>query len=69
MMRQSQRTRLGRRLRIEVARGVAEVVPEVEGEAVSEVVDGDVEEEEVSRLEGWKVRMDHLTRIMLRVAR
>ncbi len=48
---------------------MAEVVPEVEGEAVSEVVDGDVEEEEVSRLEGWKVRMDHLTRIMLRVAR
>jgi hypothetical protein len=54
MMRRSRRTRLGKKLQIEAVGGVVEVVPEAEGEAASEAVDGDVEVEEVSRLESWQ---------------
>jgi len=54
MMRRSQRIRPVKRLPIEVAGGVPEVVPEAEGEAVLEVVDEDVEEEGASRLESWQ---------------
>jgi len=48
MMRQSRRTRLGKRLLIEA--GEVEVVLEAEGEVVSEVADGDAVEVGVSNL-------------------
>jgi hypothetical protein len=60
MMRQNQRIRLGKKLRIEVAGGVAEVVPEAEDEVASEVVDGDVAEGGVSRQESWQRRLQDL---------
>jgi len=50
MMRRSQRTRLGKRRRIEEA-GEVEAVPEAEGEVASEAVDGDVVVGGVSRLD------------------
>jgi hypothetical protein len=49
MTRRSQRTRLGKRRRIEAVEEV-EVVPEAEGEVASGVVDGDVVVGGVSRL-------------------
>lgn len=54
MMRQSQRTRLGKRLLIEA--GEVEAVPEAEDEAVSEVADVDEEGVEASNLGLWHTR-------------
>jgi hypothetical protein len=56
MMRRSQRTRLGKRRRIEEA-GEVEVVPEAGGEVASEAVDGDVVVGGVSRLGYWHTRL------------
>lgn len=60
MMRQSRRTRLGKRRRIEAAGEAVEVVPEAEDEVASEAVDVDVVEGGVSNwkagIEAWSDR-------------